>query len=429
MSKSVLLSAHQPMPPVDYTHAKGAWVHTADGRRLLDASSGLVCVNIGHAHPHVIERMAQQAAVATYASSGTLRPVLQEELAVRLTSAVGREGDGVSLACSGTSAVELAISYARLIQRARGHADKHHILTASLGYHGNSGLTLGLSGHRRRRPEPADAMGLGPAFDPPYPGHHRNCRFDVCRDSCVESVRTAILERGPDTVAAVLIEPVNGTTGGAYTPPPDYLGALRRLCDEFEVLVVHDEVLTGLGRTGLPLGADYDPAGAADIVVLSKGLSAGYVPLSAVLVNESGVATLRSMDRPLPLMGTMSASPLQAAVGLAVLDVLQDIGALDPGKVRGVEVTAAVRALADLPAVVRTRGVGYFHAVELVSGAQRAALTLGREAGLLLYPFNGFNTDGSGEGVVIAPPLNVTAEEIGFLADASREALGRIPAR
>ncbi|WEB37892.1 aminotransferase class III-fold pyridoxal phosphate-dependent enzyme [Streptomyces yunnanensis] len=425
MSDSVLLSARQPLPPIDYSHAAGAWIHTADGDRLLDAASGLICVNIGHAHPHVVERIARQARTATFASPGALLPYVQEELAVRLTEAVNRPGDGVSLSCSGTSAVELAISYARLIQRSRGQDGRHHILTARLGYHGNSALTLGLSGHRRRRPHPDDALGLAPAFDPPYPGHHHNCPYDRCQASCADSVAEAIDRLGAESVAAVLIEPVNGTTGGAYVPPPGYLAALRRACHDLGVLVIHDEVLTGLGRTGLPLGADHCADAAADIVVLSKGLSAGYVPLSAVLVNPAGVDQLHSSPRPLPLMGTMSATPLQAVAGLAVLDVLGELGALDPTRVRGEDVTAAVRAVEGLPVVRETRGVGYFHAVELEPGTQAAALAAAREERLLLYPFNGFHADGTGEGLIVAPPLNSSPSEVDFLAHGLRRSLER----
>ncbi|MFI1885953.1 aminotransferase class III-fold pyridoxal phosphate-dependent enzyme [Streptomyces jumonjinensis] len=428
MSESALLSARQSLPPIDYSHAEGAWIHTADGDRLLDAASGLVCVNIGHAHPHVVERIARQTRNATFASPGALLPSVQEELATRLTQAVHRPGDGVSLSCSGTSAVELAISYARLIQRSRGWNGRHHILTARLGYHGNSALTLGLSGHRRRRPHPDDALGLAPAFDPPYPGHHPGCPHDQCRASCADSVVEAIEERGAESVAAVLIEPVNGTTGGAYVPPPGYLATLRRACHERGVLVIHDEVLTGLGRTGLPLGADHSADATADIVVISKGLSAGYIPLSAVLVNPAGLAQLRSSTRPLPLMGTMSATPLQAVAGLAVLDVLSEMGALDPTRTRGGDVTAAVRSLEGLPLVKETRGVGYFHAVELEPGTQAAALAAARDEHLLLYPFNGFHPDGTGEGLIVAPPLNSTPSEVAFLAQGLRRSLERVSA-
>ncbi|MFB8235459.1 aminotransferase class III-fold pyridoxal phosphate-dependent enzyme [Kitasatospora purpeofusca] len=423
---SSLLSTRMPFEPLDYSHAAGSWIHLSDGRRLLDASSGLVCVNIGHAHPHVLAAMERQARIATFASAGALRPAVQEELAVRLTEAVGRPSDAVSLTSSGTSAVELAVSLARLVQRGRGEEGRHRVLTARLGYHGNSTLALGLSGHRRRRPHPDDALGLAPAFDPPYPGHHRACPFDTCRAECVEEVVKALHEAGPETVAAVLIEPVNGTTGGAFTPPPGYLAALREACHKAGVLVIHDEVLTGLGRTGLPLGADHCPGGEADLLVLSKGLSAGYHPVAAVLVAPDHAEVLRGGGRPLPLMGTMSATPLAAATGLAVLDVLREIGALAPGRVRGAEVGDAVRAATEgLAAVRRIRGVGYFHAVELRPGTQAAALREAREAGLLLYPFNGFEADGGGEGLIVAPPLTVTADEIDFLTGALRGALAR----
>ncbi|KOG58324.1 aminotransferase class III [Streptomyces varsoviensis] len=410
---SRLLAARQPLPSLPFDHAEGCWLYGPDGRRFMDASSGLICVNVGHAHPAVLRALTTQAGKGTFASPGSLDPRLQE--------AVGRPEDRVAFACTGTAAVEMAIALARSVQRARGEKRRHKVLTASLSYHGNSALNLALSGHRRRRPHPDDGFGLGPAFDPPYPGHHRGCRLDACDATCAAEVGTAIEEAGTDTVAAVLVEPVNGTTGGGYCPPDGYLRALRDICAAHGVLVIHDEVLTGLGRTGLPLAAHQCPASDADLTVLAKGLGAGYLPISAVLIAPDAAEELLSSGSPLPLMGTMSATPLQAAVGMATLSVLDDIGALDRESARGATVTDAVREAArGLPVVTGTRGRGYFLGVELAPGTQRRALAISREQGLLLYPFNGFQPDGGGEGVIVAPPLNISDEETAFLGSALR---------
>ncbi|MGC4761778.1 aminotransferase class III-fold pyridoxal phosphate-dependent enzyme [Micromonospora sp. DT46] len=419
-----LLAARQGIPPVPWSHAAGSWIHAADGRRFLDGASGLVCVNIGHAHPVVTSAIADQLARGTFASPGTLTPRLQTRLAETIAVAVGRPGDLVGLTTSGTSAVELAIAIARSAQRARGEEGRHGVLTASLGYHGNSAFALALSGHGRRRPHPDDGFGVAPAFDPPYPGLHAGCRFEVCRAECADAVEEAILTRGANRVAAVLLEPVNGTTGGGYVPPAGYLAAVRAICDRHGVLLIYDEVLTGLGRTGLPLAADHEPASRPDIVVLAKGLAAGFVPLAAVLIAPELGETVLSGGGPLPIMGTMSATPLQARAGLAVLSVLGDIGALDPTTPRGTAVDAAVRDAAEgSPLVLDVRGKGYFHGVELTEGTQPAVLARARAAGLLLYPFNGFRRDGTGEGVIVAPPLTISHDENDFLRASLRTAL------
>ncbi|WP_067800114.1 aspartate aminotransferase family protein [Actinomadura formosensis] len=424
---SHLLAARLQIPPVPYSHASGSWVYSSDGRRYLDASSGIINVNIGHAHPVVVEALRDQAGICTYASAGSLAATHMEQLASATARAVHRPDDRVMFTPTGTSAVEAAITLARLAQRSRGEMGRHKVLTASLGYHGNSAFVLALSGHRSRRPHEDDGFGIGPAFDPPYPGQHLGCPFPACRPECAQVVREAIVEAGPESVAAVLVETVNGTTGGGYVPPAGYLRAVREICDEYGVYVIHDEVLTGLGRTGLPLGSHHTPGAEAHIVTLAKGLGAGYLPLAATVIAPDLAEDILSSGRWLPLMGTMSATPLQARVGLAVLSVLDEFGALDRGEVRGAAVGRLVAESArELPAVRDVRGIGYFYGIELAPGTIRDALEITRSNGLLLYPFVGWHPDGSGEGLLVAPPLNATDTELDFLGEALRASLVRL---
>ncbi|WP_344859174.1 aspartate aminotransferase family protein [Amycolatopsis ultiminotia] len=424
---SQLLAARLQIPPIPYSHAAGSWVYASDGTRYLDGASGIVNVNIGHAHPTVVDALRDQVGICTYASPGTFAPDLMEQLAAATARAVHRPDDRVMFTPTGTHATESAIALARLVQRARGETGRHKILTSSLGYHGNSAFVLALSGHRSRRPHEDDSFGLAPAFNPPYPGQHLDCPFPVCRVECVQAVRDAIVEAGPESVAAVLMEPVNGTTGGGYVPPAGYLRALREVCDEYGVLVIHDEVLTGLGRTGLPLASHHTPGSAADIVTLSKGLGAGYVPLAATMIAAELAEEILSGGTWLPLMGTMSATPLQGRAGLAVLSVLDDLGALDRDEVRGGAlsrlVTAAVR---DQPLVKDVRGLGYFYGIELAKGTIGDVMRITRSRGLLLYPYVGFRPGGGGEGLLVAPPLNATDADLDFLGETLRTSLDRL---
>nr|AXL05606.1 aspartate aminotransferase family protein [uncultured bacterium]AXL05622.1 aspartate aminotransferase family protein [uncultured bacterium] len=421
---SQLLAARLQIPPMSYSHASGSWMFTSDGQRYLDACSGIVNVNIGHAHPRVVEALRDQAGICTYASPGSFAAAHMQQLAAATAKAVHRPDDRVMFTPTGTSATESAIALARLTQRARGAVGRHKVLTASLGYHGNSAFVLALSGHRSRRPHEDDGFGIAPAFDPPYPGHHLRCPFPVCQVECAEAVREAIVDAGPESVAAVLMEPVNGTTGGGYVPPAGYLRAVREICDSYGVLVIHDEVLTGLGRTGLPLASHHTSGAAPDIITLSKGLGAGYLPLAATMIAPEHAEAIQSSGRWLPLMGTMSATPLQGRVGLAVLSVLDELGALDRDHVRGGAVGRLVaEAARNVAAVVDVRGVGYFHGIELAKGTVSDALRLTRGNGLLLYPFVGFHPDGSGEGLLVAPPLNATDADLNFLGDALRTSL------
>nr|AXL06145.1 aspartate aminotransferase family protein [uncultured bacterium]AXL06159.1 aspartate aminotransferase family protein [uncultured bacterium] len=424
---SQLLAARLQIPPIPYSHAAGSWVYASDGTRYLDGASGIVNVNIGHAHPTVVEALRDQVGICTYASPGTFAPDLMEQLAAATARAVHRPDDRVMFTPTGTHATESAIALARLVQRARGEEGRHKILTSSLGYHGNSAFVLALSGHRSRRPHEDDSFGLAPAFNPPYPGQHLGCPFPACRVECVRAVRDAIVAAGPETVAAVLLEPVNGTTGGGYVPPAGYLRALREVCDEFGVLVIHDEVLTGLGRCGLPLASHHTPGSAADIVTLSKGLGAGYVPLAATMLSPNLAEDILASGKWLPLMGTMSATPLQGRAGLAVLSVLEDLGALDRDEVRGEAIGRLVAdAVRGQEVVTDVRGLGYFYGIELAPGTIGDVMRITRSQGLLLYPYVGFRPDRTGEGLLVAPPLNATDGDLDFLGETLRRALTQL---
>jgi adenosylmethionine-8-amino-7-oxononanoate aminotransferase len=412
---------------MSYSHARGSWIFSADGQRYLDACSGIINVNIGHAHPVVVEALRDQVAICTYASPGSFAPTHMERLAAATARAVHRPDDRVMFTPTGTSATEAAIALARLAQRSRGEAGRHKVLTASLGYHGSSAFALALSGHRSRRPHEDDSFGLGPAFDPPYPGQHIGCPFPACRAECARAVREAIAKAGPESVAAVLVEPVNGTTGGGYVPPTGYLRAVRDICDEYGVLVIHDEVLTGLGRTGLPLAGHHTPDADADIVTLAKGLGAGFIPLAATMIAPDLAEDIMSGGKWLPLMGTMSATPLQGRVGLAVLSVLDELGVLDRDQVRGAAVGRLVtEATRDQPMVKDVRGLGYFYGIELAPGTLNDAMRNTRSNGLLLYPFVRWHPDGSGEGLLVAPPLNATDADLDFLGEALRTSLDQL---
>ena len=430
VNTSQLLAARLQIPPISYSHAAGSWVFASDGKRYLDGASGIINVNIGHAHPVVVDALREQVGICTYASPGTFAPTQMEQLAAATARAVHRPDDQVMFTPTGTHATEAAIALARLVQRARGEEGRHKILTSSLGYHGNSAFVLALSGHRSRRPHEDDSFGLAPAFDPPYPGQHIGCPYPVCQVECARAVRDAIVAAGPETVAAVLLEPVNGTTGGGYVPPAGYLRALREICDEYGVLFIQDEVLTGLGRTGLPLASHHTPGADADIVTLSKGLGAGYVPLAATMIAPRLAEDIMSSGRWLPLMGTMSATPLQGRAGLAVLSVLDDLGVFDRDVVKGEAVGKLVaEAVRDQPLVKSFRGIGYFYGIELEPGTLGDVMRITRSNGLLLYPFVKWHPDRTGEGLLVAPPLNATDADLDFLGETLHTSLSQLSER
>ncbi|MBV9022991.1 MAG: aminotransferase class III-fold pyridoxal phosphate-dependent enzyme [Streptomycetaceae bacterium] len=420
-----LLTSSRPLPDFDVVTASGPWLHCADGRRIFDGSSGLICVNVGQGSPKVFSRIAEQFGRFSFGGAAVVRPHAQMELMDRLCHAVGRPQDSVALVTCGTLGVEVAIGLARNIARVRGGKRRGDILTSSLSYHGMSALTLALAGNHARRPRTEDALGLGPAFPAPYPPTHDHGQVSACDASCADEVANAIDSRGAQNVAAVLLEPVNGTTGGAYVPPDGYLRRVSEICRERKVLVIHDEVLTGLWRTGTPLASNHWDGAEPDLCILSKGLGAGYTSVGAVLISPELAPLLRHDDAdPLPAMGTMATHPLQAAACLGVLDELEsmDVAAF---QTRGKRLGALLRALTGLSVVRDVRGLGHLYAVELAPGLLWPLMAEAEKRGAFFYPFTGAGHPRS-EGLVVAPALNSTDEDIDFLAAALGDAAGAV---
>ncbi|GAA3386362.1 aspartate aminotransferase family protein [Streptomyces racemochromogenes] len=422
-----LLTSSRPMSDLDVVSASGPWLYLADGRRIFDGSSGLVCVNVGHGSAKVRNRVKAQSARFSFGGPAVVRPRAQLEVAERLCRAVRRPQDSVALVTCGTLGVEVAIGLARNITRVRDRKRRGDILTSTLSYHGNSALTLALAGNHARRPREADAFGLGPAFPAPYTPTHDHSG-GTCDASCAAEVAKAIDARGTENVAAVLIEPVNGTTGGAYVPPPGYLKRVSEICRERDVLVIHDEVLTGLWRTGTPLASHHWEGTEPDLVILSKGLGAGYTSVAAVLVAPELAPLLRHADAdPLPAMGTMAANPLQAAACLGVLDELESLD-LKAFTARGERLGAALRELPGAGPVKEVRGLGHLYGVEVHPGRlwplMKQAQMPGphNRDGAFFYPFTGTGHPRS-EGLVVAPPLTSTDDDIDFLIAALRDAV------
>ncbi|MDX2565105.1 aminotransferase class III-fold pyridoxal phosphate-dependent enzyme [Streptomyces sp. TX20-6-3] len=415
-----LLTSTRPMNDFRVVGADGPWLHLADGGHVFDGSSGLLCVNVGQNSRSVITRIRGQFERYSFGGAAVVQPRIQMELMDRLCRAVGRPDDSVALATCGTLGVEVVIGLARNITRVRDHKRRGDILTSNLSYHGNSALTLGLAGNHARRPRPDDALGLGPSFAAPYPPTHEHGDGN-CDASCADEIAKAIDDRGNENLAAVLIEPVNGTTGGAYVPPDGYLRRVADICRERSVLVIHDEVLTGLWRTGLPLASQHWEGCEPDIVILSKGLGAGYTPVGAILVSPEIAPHIRHEDAdPLPAMGTMAAHPLMAAACLGVLD---DLEAIDHEalRLRGHLLREGLHGLLASPKVRDVRGLGFLYGVEVTAGSLWPLMRAAEERGVFLYPFTGAGEPRT-EGLVVAPPLTSTNEDVAFLLATLREA-------
>ncbi|MEV0259501.1 aminotransferase class III-fold pyridoxal phosphate-dependent enzyme [Streptomyces sp. NPDC050732] len=419
-----LLTSTRPMPDFEVVGSQGPWLHCAGRTRIFDGSSGLLCANVGQSSRKVHARVEQQFFQYSFGGAAVVRPHIQMELMNRLCHAVGRPDDSVALTTCGTLGVEVAVSLARNITRVRNGKQRGDILTSTLSYHGNSALTLALAGNHARRPRPEDAFGLGPAFPAPYPPTHAHEERD-CDASCADEIATEIDNRGAENVAAVLIEPVNGSTGGAFVPPDGYLRRVSEICRERDVLALHDEVLTGMYRTGTPLASQHWEGCEPDMVILSKGLGAGYTSVGAVLVSPTIAPWLRHEDAdPLPAMGTMATHPLTAAACLGVLDELERID-VTAFTARGERLGAALKELRGVGPVKDVRGLGFLYGVEVAPGQLWPVMKAAEERGVFFYPFTGAGEPRS-EGLVVAPPLISTDADIRFLIAAVSDALASV---
>lgn len=412
------------MPDFKVIGTQGPWLHLVGGARIFDGSSGLLCTNVGQSSPKVYARFERQFFRYSFGGAAVVQPHIQMELMERLCRAVGRPDDSVALTTCGTLGVEVALGLARNITRIRDGKRRGDILTSTLSYHGMSALTLALAGNHARRPRPEDALDLGPGFPAPYPPTHAHTDRD-CDASCADEIAREIDRRGAENVAAVLIEPINGTTGGAFVPPDGYLRRVSEICRERDVLVIHDEVLTGMWRTGTPLASHHWDGCEPDIVILSKGLGAGYTSVGAVLVSPEMARWVRHEDSdPLPAMGTMAAHPLMAAACLGVLDELEEMD-FAAFAARGERLGEALTSLKGVGPVQDVRGRGFLYGVEVSPGQLWPVMKAVEEREVFFYPFTGAGEPKS-EGFVVAPPLTSTDQDIEFLITALSGALSAV---
>lgn len=404
------LSSSRPLPEIEVEYGAGSWLYRRDGSRIFDGSSGLLCANVGHNSSKIAGRIAGQLSRFAYGGPAVIQPYNQVELVRRLTAAVGRPDDSVAFTTSGTTGVEVAIAIAKNAARTQSGEDRGDVLASNLSYHGNSAFTLAIAGNGGRRPRPQDSFGLAPGFAAPYPTAHTppGESNHVCVASCADDVARAIDERGAENVAAVIIEPVNGTTGGAFVPPAGYLAQLGRICRARGVVVIHDEVLTGLWRAGRPLASQHWDDSSPDIVILSKGLGAGYTSVAAVLVAPHIANLLNSKAAdPMPALGTMAATPLQAAICLGVIDELESIEP-EAYERRVDTLTRGLLSLQGRRFVRDVRGIGFLHAVELESSCLWPFMAAAEKYGAFFYPFS----YQGGDGFMVAPPVNSSDADI-----------------
>lgn len=419
--------------------AEGVYLYDVDGRRYIDGSSGAMVSNIGHSNPRVLAAMKAQMDKATFGYRLHFQNEPAERLARRTAQLMPDGLDRVFFVSGGSEAVESAIKLARQDALARGQDGRWKVIARHPSYHGGTLGALALTGYDPLTKPFAPMMRTMPKIPAPTCYRDRDNLDDTARGlRYAEMLRQEILDQGPDTVLAFIMEPVGGASTGALVAPDSYYPRVREICDEFGVLLIHDEVMSGAGRTGRFLASEHWGV-VPDIVTLSKGFAAGYAPLGAM------VAGAEIVERVLDAGGfqhgfTYAGNPLACAAGLAVLEEIEREGLVGNAEVMGARLKAELTRLMDrYPFIGDVRGKGLLLAFELVADrstmdplprgldAYRRLVDLAYDRGLILYSRR---TRGGVEGdhFLVCPPLIVTAEQIGEIMAILVDALDALAA-
>ncbi|UWR10724.1 aspartate aminotransferase family protein [Sulfitobacter mediterraneus] len=413
--------SRNPRPFLD--RGEGIYLFDEAGKRYIDGSSGAMVSNIGHSNPRVLAKIKAQMDKATFGYRLHFRTHPSEDLAAK-TVAMTPEGlDRVFFVSGGSEAVESALKLARQYALTQGQGSRSKVISRFPSYHGCTLGALDLTGYDPLR-APFDPMMKGmPSIPAPATYLDRDNLSEEARGlKYAEMLRDKIIEEGPETVLAFLMEPVGGASTGALVAPDSYYGRIREICDEFGVLLIYDEVMTGAGRTGKFLAAEHWGI-TPDIVAMSKGFGAGYAPLGAIVAGARLVEPV--LDAGGFLHGfTYAGNPLACSAGLAVLEEMEDQGLIENAAKMGEVLMARLRGLMErYPFIGDVRGKGLLTAFEFVSDresmeplpprleAHARLVELAYERGLIIYSRR---TRGgtAGDHFLLAPPLIITEAQI-----------------
>ena len=416
------------------------------GNKYLDLAGSAAVNLIGHGVPEISAAMADQAAKLEFVHTSQFTTPIAEEYAEELLAFAGRhfEGGAVYFTCGGSESVETALKLARQYQVEIGQSQRHQILSRHQSYHGSTLGALSVSGNKRRREIYLPMVREFPHIGMPY---CYRCAFD-CTDGCrncgqqyAAELKQAI-ESANGEAAGFIFEPVSGATLGAVVPPPGYLQSIAEVCRENDVLLISDEVMTGMGRTGRNFAVDHWEV-KPDILVAAKGLSSGYAPLGAVIASQKVVDAIAAGSGAFLHGFTYNAHPISMAAGRAVLRYLQTHKLVEAADSSHSGTPAALfkqalETLREKNSVGDVRGLGLLWAIEFVADkstkrsfppAQGFSALVGAAAlrrGLLVYPMQGSVDGTAGDHILLAPPAVITRDHVSWsveqLAGAIREA-------
>jgi len=406
-------SKQKGLDPIAVQRAEGVYLYDYDGKRYIDFSSGLMNVNIGHGHPRVTEAVVRQMQEVSYVTPGCVTKA-RGELGKKLAEITPGNLQKTLFTTDGASAIDNAIKLARL------YTGRHKIIARYRAFHGASYGAMSAGGDPRKLPSDAQQAPNFIHIEDPY---CYRCpwaqQIQSCHRECVSHIERIIEFEGPANIAAVLMEGESGTSG-CIKYPPDYLRKVRALCDKHGILLIMDEVMSGFGRTGKWFAAELHGI-VPDMIATAKGITAGYIPLGALIVTDTIAEHFN--DRVLWLGLTYSAHPVACAAGLEVLKIYEDEQLIANAAAMGRYVDQQVAILQQRhPCIGDFRNTGLLGCIEVVKNrltkepmapynAKPEDMTVMNQVAarirqLGMYAFVRWNY------VFIAPPLSVTREQI-----------------
>lgn len=402
--------------------AEGMYLYGADGRRYLDAAGGVHVVGIGHGVQEIVDAMERQARKVCFAYGGAFTNQAQWDLADKILALAPPGMRKVYFVSGGSEANEIALTAIHHYFVEKGKPTKTRVIARWQSYHGSTVGAMSMTGNvLRRRDHSAYALPF-PHINPcncyrcPYGSTYPECGL-----ACAWELDRTIRREGPDTIAAFIAEPLVGTTAGAFTPPPGYYEVIRQVCDQHDVLFVADEVITGFGRTGQKFGSDHWQA-VPDIITCAKGISSGYAPIGAVVIQDKIWQAFAQGPRDTFFIGyTFSGHPVSCATALAVQNYLEKHDLVERSAAMGEYLKRRLLDLAErTPSIGEVRGKGLMLGVEFVRDKAskkpfpaeahfagrvvRAALA----KGLHLIGSSGTADGEVGDHLLITPPFIIT---------------------
>ncbi|ATJ83282.1 aspartate aminotransferase family protein [Halomonas beimenensis] len=435
MTTSPLFYQAGPAMP-EISHGRGVFLWDTQGKEYLDGCAGAISCNLGHGRGDIRDAMLAQLDRVAF----TYRTQFENAPAVALAEALVEMTEGdlekVFFVSSGSEAVESALKLARQYFVARDEPGRRHFVSLRPSYHGSTLGALGVTGYQPLEAPFADITSGSIKVPGPDFYRHRDGGRDAHVRRVLDDTRARIEAVGGDTIIAVVVEPVGGASTGARLVDRAYLEGLRTLCDEFGCLLIFDEVLCGVGRTGRWFA--YQQWGVApDLLTTAKGLGAGYYPVGALLCREAIVETVMASGG-FQHGHTYAGNPLACATGLAAVEAIRREGLLDNVKARGDQLRRGLEALRSrYPWIGDVRGLGLLWGVELVmdpvektpfpaeANLFARVTALAKEEGLLVYPRR--TLDGlAGDHFLVSPPFTISDRETDLLLERLARALERL---